>query len=78
LKIHTVPTAQSGDTAAFDLSSTPKSISLAHLYDTFALDGHPNSENLQGIDNNLFGDFNDSIFGFMDDSYVDDSLNWGG
>ena len=73
-----VPTPQNSDTAAYDLSQTPKSISLTSLYDTFALEGHPNSENLQGIDNTLLGDLNDSIYGFMNDSYVDDSFNWNG
>jgi hypothetical protein len=60
------------------MNSTPKSIPLSSLFDTFARERGQNTENIPNMDDDLFGDtMNDSIFGFMDDSYIQQDLfNW--
>ncbi|RFU33094.1 hypothetical protein B7463_g3230, partial [Scytalidium lignicola] len=64
-------------TISFDMNATPKSIPLTSLFDTFAHENGSNIGNASNISNALLEDaMNDSIFGFMDNSYIQDSFNW--
>ncbi|CZR66512.1 related to pathway-specific regulatory protein nit-4 [Phialocephala subalpina] len=60
----------------FDINATPKSIELSSLFDTFSQDmqgfGVATNIDTMRLDNNL----NDSLFGFMDNTYLPDQFEW--
>ncbi|RQM05805.1 hypothetical protein DH86_00002110 [Scytalidium sp. 3C] len=66
-------------TISFDMNATPKSIPLTSLFDTFAPETNLNIENTPNFSSTLLEDvMNDSIFGFMDNPYLQEPLNWNG
>ncbi|KAH8817021.1 fungal-specific transcription factor domain-containing protein [Xylogone sp. PMI_703] len=71
-------------TISFDMNTTPKSIPLTSLFDMFVQEqgqsSHAGNTPIgNNIPNALLDDaLNDSIYGFMDNSYIPESFNWNG
>lgn len=58
------------------MNATPNSIELSSLFDTFAQDAQGTGD-FSNLDNTLMEKtMNDSLFGFMNDTYQSEALSW--
>jgi hypothetical protein len=62
----------------FDINATPNSVDLSSLFDTFAQDVQTQAMGeLSNIDTSLMNNtMNDSLFGFMDNTYCSEAFGW--
>jgi hypothetical protein len=62
-------------TLSFNIDSLPSSFLISSLFNTFTNGDQP-PDQPSNLENPIFENMNDSLFGFMEDSSLPDTFSW--